>query len=222
MDFYYHVELRNKSGTLLDIFQDEIFAISWSYDALGGCAQAEIALRKEFDNFGDIDIDYDVRIYRVQSPVFKASPSVTSGGTILGSWTLGSSGLGGGGAALPAQLPIELGGPEQGSATELRWSGFVRSIVPVLDQRESVRLRCAGYVRQMEYIAVPNQTYASQDIGAAARSLIDTWVLPGTQLKRTAALGLCQNVGVNISSTGLRFDGSAFEGELKWRRSSSP
>lgn len=184
MNFHYEVQLRNKTGTTLEILQEDVVSVSWSYNSIGGCGECEIALAREFDNYGDIDIDYDVQIWRTWDPF--ARP----------------------GAVLPAALPLELGGQEISNA-ERRYSGFVREITPVFDLKEKVRLRCIGYARQLEYIIVPEQNYLNQDVGAIVRAIIDTYVTPGTQIKRTASLALVQDVG--IVAANLRFDASAWE-----------
>lgn len=184
-NFQYYVELRNKAGTLLEILQRDIFDIVWTYETIGGCAEATISLRREFDNFGDIDLDYDVRIYRISSALLKPGDPLT------------------------ATLPMEPG--YDGGALELRWRGFIRTIVPVLDRSESVRLLCAGYFRQLEYIAVPALTRSSEDVGAAARYIIDTYVTAASQIKRSAGLNFVRDQGITISSTGLTFDTNAYE-----------
>lgn len=204
--FVFHVEIRDKSGNVKDILQRDISSIHWSYDVLGGCGEAQIVLKREFDNYGDIDLEYDVRIRRVPTPLIKP------------------------GDRLPAQFVsgqpgILLAGGDVTGKPELRWRGLVRRIVPVLDRTETVTLMCSGYQRQLESINVPAQTYSSQDVAAAARSIIDTYVVPGSQIKRTDSLGLVPNSGVNLSATGPKFTSSAYEalrtlaeigGNLEW------
>ena len=189
--FFYKIEIRDKSGTLLEIANQDVFQIFWSYDSLGGCGEAEIALRREFDNFKDIDLDYDIQIWgeKDQAP---------SGGT-----RFGASGL-----QLTATGPVLAG---VHAIDQLRWRGFVREIVPAFDIRERVTLRCSGYSRYLEYIAVPVTTYASQDVSTAVKSILDDFVIPKTKIKRTAELNLVQDTGVTISSTGLKFDTSSME-----------
>ena len=193
MNFFYYIELRDKSGTFLDILEEDVFSIFWSDNSIGGCGDAEIALRREFDNFGDIDLDYDVRIYRVPTPIIKTTGAKRLGTGVSGDFTV------------PGLLAGDVG------VREMRWRGFVRELNPVLDSRESVRLKCSGSSRQLEYIAVPNLTRASEDVGATARYIIDTYVVPGSQIKRTASLNQCEDTGITLSGTGLKFDTSAWE-----------
>ena len=193
MSFSYYIELRDTSGTFLDILEEDVFSIFWSYDSIGGCGDCEIGLRREFDNFGDIDLDYDVRIYRVTTPIIKTATVKRLGTGVAGDFTV------------PGLLAGDAG------VRELRWRGFIREIDPVLDFKESVRLKCSGYSRQMEYISVPSLTRTSEDVGATARYIIDTYVTPGSQIKRTASLSQVENTGISISGTGLKFDTSAWE-----------
>ena len=188
--FAYHVEVRDKSGNLLEIAQKDIASLVWSYESIGGCGDAEIVLRRQFDNFGDLGLDYDVRIRRTPTTLMKPGDRASA------------SGWGG-------PFPILLAGDT--GKSELRYRGVMRAIQPVFDELESVRLRCSGYSRQLEYISVPAQTYASQDVGAAARSIIDTFVTSASQIKRTASLSKVQDQSVVTSATGLTFDTSAYE-----------
>jgi hypothetical protein len=152
-DFYYTIELRNTAGDLLEILQTDVIACSWKYTAIGGCSECEIVLARDFDNYGDIHLDYDIQIWRDLNP------------------------LGELGTPLPAVLPIQLGTTQQG-ARELRYSGFIREIEPVLSESESVRLRCAGYSRQLYYLAVLDQNtgepliYNNTDVGEIARDIV--------------------------------------------------
>lgn len=187
MSFYYQIELRNKSGTLLEHLENDVFSVSWSYATIGGCGDCEIGLRREFDDYGDIGIDYDVRIRRVEDPYLKTH----------------------GAARLGATLPMALAGDV--GKRQLWWSGYVREIVPVFDEKEKVALRCSGYSRQMEYVIVPKQTYANQDVGAIARSIVNSYVLPGTQILFTVANSLMLNTNITVSTSGLVFDTSAWE-----------
>jgi len=160
------IELRDTAGALLEVMAKDVVDLTWSHVTQGGNEQATISLRREFDNYGDINLDYDVRIF-VHN---------------LDDQTI-----------------------------DLRWRGFVREIMPVFNERESVRLACAGYVRQLDYIAVPAVTYQSQDVAAIARSVMDTYVVPGSNIARTPALNLVLDQGVVVSATGLTFDTSARE-----------
>lgn len=93
---------------------------------------------------------------------------------------------------------------------ETRWSGFIRQITPALEEPESVTLNCSGYVRQMEYQIV-EYTYNSIDMGAAARHLIDTWLVPYTRIQRTSGLNLCADTAISSSATGLTFRSNAYD-----------
>ena len=190
--FVYHIEVRNKSGVVVDILQREVQDIHWSYEVPGGCGEAKISLKREFDNYGDIDLDYDVRIYRVPSHLIKP------GDRLPYQFTASAPGM-------------TLAGSDTTGRNELRWRGFVRRLVPELDNREKVRIECAGFSRQLEYINIPAQTYASQNVAAAVRTIVDTYVVPGSQIKRTASLGLVPDTAVSLSATGPKFTSSTFQ-----------
>ena len=179
--FHYRVELRNKSGALLEFLESDVLDLWWKHDFIGGCGEAYMALRREFDDYGDIKEDYDVQIRRVAPPA-PLPPGV----------------------ALPAQLPIKLAGEQW--LEELRWRGTIIGIEPTYAENEFVALRCHGYRRLLEKIAVANVTRSSEDVAAAARYIIDTYVVPGSQIKRTAALDLVQDTGKVISSIGVTYD----------------
>ena len=215
MAFAYEVELYNKSGQLLEILTNDLAeAPQWRYDAVGGCGECVIKLRRDFDDFGDIGLDYDIQIHEVVDVNYRADTladsqfDLTIGESIFGG-TVGEST----GSPLPATLPFALLGVKV-----LRYSGFIREIRPLLANSEVVTLFVSGYSRQLEYISVTKKTppygvvnYASLDCGEIARQIIDTYVLPGSRILRTAGAGLCQDTGVVVSADGLNFNGSAFE-----------
>jgi hypothetical protein len=191
--FNFQIEIRNTKDQLVDLLQtprrDEgLKSTRWQYDALGGCGACDIVVRRPFDDYGDLALDYDVQIWR-EEDVY-GSP---------------------GGTPLPAQLDQQLGVGFTNSK-ELRWSGFIRQFTPVLDRdEEMVKLSCAGYSRQAAYIVVPDITYQSMDVAAIARAIVDTYIVPSTKIKRTGALNLMPDSGVVVSGTGLRFFTSAYE-----------
>lgn len=184
--FPFSVRLYNKAGEQIEYLDSDVESIQWKYSTLGGCAEATVRLRRLFDDFGEIATDYGVEIWREIDK------------------------LGVAGTKLPAVLPMLLGTAFTG-LQERRWSGFVRELEPILEEQESVELRCNGWSRQMEYIIVPQPAVAwtSMDIGAIVRDIIDTYVVPGTQINRTAALNLVPNTSIVLST----FDGetSAFQ-----------
>lgn len=184
--FPFSVRIFNKSGDLIEWITNDVSAIQWRYSAVGGCADATIRLRRPFDQFGELAIDYGVEIWREMD-------------------TLGVAG-----ATLPATLPVTLGTNLSGSQ-ERRWSGFVRELEPVLDVEEYVELRCSGYSRQMEYIIVPapDTAWLNQDVAAIARDIVDTYVVPGAQINRTPAFNLMPDTSIVLDS--FTFEGSAFQ-----------
>src|SRR5262245_22812940 len=209
MAFNFSVVLRNKQGIALEYIQDDCAAISWTYDALGGCGIAEITLRRYFDNYGDIDLFYQIDIFE-DLDLYRKGFGIEIGGGVFG-------GMPGRGVPLDAVFTPQ--GIELAGSRALRWSGFVREIVPVLGIPEQVHLRCSGWCRQLEYVSVASKvapqgpiTFTGPaDIGAVARSIIDNFVIPGTQIRRSFGLNLCQDTGITISSTGLTFETSALE-----------
>ena len=189
-NFYWTIELRNKNGDLIEILQPDVSRLGWEYNTVGGCGECEIALRRDFDNYGLADLDYDVQIWRGLDP------------------------LGLQGTRLPAQLPFALGSTAAGSR-ELRYSGFVREITPIFDEVESVVLRCSGYSRQLEYLVVTDpatngpKTYTNMECSAIARDIIDNYVVLGSKVKRTAALAFVQDTGAIVQE--LSFNGTVWE-----------
>lgn len=178
--FPFSVRILDKAGNMIEYIDDDVSAIQWRYNALGGCADASITLRRPFDAYWKSEkfgVDYGVEIWREID-------------------TLGVAG-----ARLDAVLPMELGTAFSGTQ-ERRWGGFIREIEPVLADDESVELRCSGFSRQMEYIIVPAPAmpWQSMDIAAIVRDIIDTYVVPGTQVKRTPALNLVPDVGVTLAN----------------------
>lgn len=197
-DFYFNVELRSSAGVLKEVFQKDIEDIYWVYSAAQGCVICEIALARLFDDYGDIQVDDQVFVWRQLNP------------------------LGSAGAPLPAQLPMSLGTSLQG-AQELRWSGIVREVQPIFNLTESVRLVCSGFAHQLGRIVVPETQYQNMDVGAVIRHIVDTFVIPGSAIMRTADLGLVPDVGQFV--TDMTFDTTAFEairalaefgGNLEW------
>ncbi len=189
-NFYWTIELRNKAGDLIEILQPDVSRLGWEYNTVGGCGECEIALRRDFDNYGLADLDWDVQVWRGLDP------------------------LGLQGTRLPAQLPFALGSTAAGSR-ELRYSGFVREISPIFDEVESVVLRCSGYSRQLEYLVVTDpatngpKTYLNMECSAIARDIIDNYVVLGSKVKRTAALAFVQDTGAVVQE--MSFNGTVWE-----------
>jgi hypothetical protein len=189
-DFYWTIELRDNSNALVRVLQKHVNDVWWEYNTLGGCGECGISLVDEFEKHSQIGKGWDVQIWRGLDPL-----------GILG-------------ARMPAVLPFALGSSLTG-ARELRYSGFIREIEPVFDKKESIRLHCSGYSRQLEYLSVYNvtnyrpRTYTNMDTGAIARALIDTYALSGSRCLRTGALALMKNTGVTVES--VTFGGSVFE-----------
>ena len=205
MAFEFEIILRNKQGIALEYLKKDTSAISWSYDAIGGCGSAEITLRRFFDAYGDIELEYQIQIFETVD-MYRKGFSLEFGQDVFG----GTGGFGTPFGEQGAELPMLLGGSDY-----LRWSGLIREIMPVFDHPELVRLRCSGYSRQLEYVMVASKavpmgpiTYINADVGAIARSIIDTFVIPGTQIMRTPGANLCQDTGVTVSSVGVTFESS--------------
>lgn len=208
MAWDFEIILRNKSGIALEYLKKDTASLSWSYDAIGGCGSAEITLRRHFDFYGEIELEYQIEIFET-TDMYRKGFSLEFGQDVFG----GTGGFGDPFGPLGAPLPMLLAGSDY-----LRWSGFVREITPVLDQPELVRLRCSGWSRQLEYVIVASKTapqgpitYINADVGAIARNIIDTFVLPGTQIHRTPAANLCQDTGLTVSSVGVTFETSVWE-----------
>jgi hypothetical protein len=183
--FYYNVEARDKADVLHEIIEKDISSTRWSYYPIGGCGDADIVLRRPFDDFGQLALDWDIQIWR--------EPDI----------------LGKAGAQLPAQLPIQLGTAHQGTR-ELRYSGFVREIQRVCADDEQVVIRCAGYSRQLNYIFIPEQEtpWQGMDVAAIVRDIIYRFVIPGTKI--TLDENLVPNTGITIDSS-INFDHTAYD-----------
>lgn len=180
--FYYNVEVRDKAGLLQEIIEKDISATRWSYYPIGGCGEAEIVLRRPFDDFGQhIQLDYGIEIWREIDILGQA------------------------GARLPAELPIRLGTAHAGNR-ELRWGGFIREIERVLSDDEQVIVRCAGWSRQLAYIFIDNDTpWTNMDVGAIVRDIITRFVVPGSQI----TLGTVPDTGIIVDS--INFDTTAWD-----------
>ena len=185
--FYFNVHIRDINGNLKEIIERDVSSISWSYAPLGGCLEASITIRRPFDSFGDIKKDYEVEIWREPDQLGQA------------------------GARLPAQFfatGIQLGTAHIG-ARQLRWSGKILARQKMLrpdgggDIGEHIVLRCVGHGAALRRIFIPGYSPAAHlDVGEVVRNLIDTYVLAGTKIKRTAALGLVQNTGIEVGGVG--------------------
>jgi hypothetical protein len=187
--FDYEIELRDKAGDHVEWLDPTALTPTWRYNAVGGCAEATIPLKREFDSYGDIKADYEVQIWRKADAIYKP----VSAGATLPTVTLGT--------------PPVLSGPEW-VKRELRWSGYILKPLPVLDMRERVTLQCFGYVRQLQQITVPNQTYNNLDVGAIVRSIFDNFVLGNTRIQTTDDLHLVES-NIGIVAQSLQFDTSA-------------
>src|SRR5262245_51064405 len=122
MAFEFEIILRNKEGIALEYLKNDCSAISWTYDALGGCGIAEITLRRYFDNYGDIDLFYQIEIYEGVD-MYRKGFGIEIGGGVFGGAPQG------GGTPLDAVFTPE--GIALAGTMALRWSGFIREIVPV-------------------------------------------------------------------------------------------
>src|SRR5262245_23305668 len=209
MALEFDVVLRNTQGIAIAYIKNDCAAISWTCDALGGCGIAEIRLRRYFDNYGDIDLFYQVEIFEGVD-MYRKGFGIEIGGGVFG----GAPGTG-----VPLDAVFTPQGIELAGSRALRWSGFIREIVPVLGIREEVQLRCSGWCWQLEYVAVENKgsrqgpiaLTAPADVCAVGRSIVDTYALPGTQIRRSFRRNRCQDTGVTNSATGLTFETSALE-----------
>lgn len=364
--FFYQVELLDKTDKKVEVLQQDIFSLNWTYDTLGGCGQCQIGLRREFDDYGTVNLDYGVKIWRIPNPYVvmqKLFPSVmvidwfdhadenpasgysvfsgagsgnlkvlskhmaaasayptscygtkdsasfgdnqeayftigaihqtsqhsvgvvlrspdTSNGYIVRiyyngpNWIVTANAVNSDvvssdlftvevaslsvgdrfGARITGQtLHVFLNGEkiathdidesyhistgakvglfilganwmirEFGGGTyspwagdeateQLRWSGFVQQIAPVFDQKESVRLNCVGYARQLQYVQVPNVTYANVDVTSIALGIVNSYALTGTRVLNTASESLTALTGVTVSTSGLSFDSSVYD-----------
>ena len=184
--FYFNVHRRDVLGNLQEIILNDVADISWSYGTVGGCLEANIVLRRPFDTDDPERTpreDDEIEIWREVDQ------------------------LGEGGARLPAQFlgaGIQLGTSHIG-ARQLRWSGHVYQIDTILkpdadgDIGENIALHCVGHGSRLGRTFIPGyQPNEGQDVGAVVRHIVDTYVLPATKIKRTAALGLCHDTGIEI------------------------
>lgn len=182
--FYYEVLARDKADALQEIIEKDISSVRWTYYPIGGCGEAEIILRRPYDDFGELNLDWGIEIWREVDILGKA------------------------GARLPAELPIRLGTAHHGNR-ELRYSGFVREIQRVLADDEQVILRCAGYSRQLSYIFLPDEDtpWQNMDVGAIVRDILQRYVVPGSKVILDPAL--VPDTGVILDQ--ISFDGTAFD-----------
>ncbi len=182
--FYFGVEAYDKNLVFTEWLDKDVSSISWSYNPIGGCGDAEIVLRRPYDEIGTIDLEHGIEIWR--EPDLLGKP----------------------GARLPAELPAQLGIAHYGSR-ELRWGGFIWEIERVLSNDEQVVLRLDGWSRQLRYIFVPEETWTDRDVAYIVRDLLDRFVTPNTRIKHTFELGLIPDTGIVIDS--ITFDALAFD-----------
>ena len=183
--FYFQVFIKDLQGNLLDILIEEVDGISWSYSTIGGCNEARIVIRRPFDEYGQLDEDYKIEIWRDIDKLGQAGVRLPA--------VFGPSG-------------IQLGTSHVGER-ELRWGGYVDKLEPALDEYESVTLHCLGWAQKLERLGVANLDlsgnpvpYVNVDVGVIVRDIIDNWALPGSQIKRTAAFGLVPDTGYIVSN----------------------
>lgn len=68
----------------------------------------------------------------------------------------------------------------------LWYSGYVEDRMPNLKEPETVDVRGNGYVAQLSHVVV-NTTYESTEIGAVVKDIMDTYVVPETDITYDAA-----------------------------------
>lgn len=90
--------------------------------------------------------------------------------------------------------------PAVGSTKELTWTGFVDPLSPSLARRQ-VAIQARGLSAWMQRLVVPNVNYLNQtDIADVVKNIVDTYVVVGSKIKRTAALGLVATSGVAVDN----------------------
>lgn len=116
----------------------------------------------------------------------------------------------------------------QSGQRELRWGGYIRDLKPALDEPESVTLECSGWSRQLDQLVIGKfaqtpSSWTNMDVGAIVRDIIDNWVIPGSKIKRTAALALVPDFGINVGTfPGFLSAGEAirtlaeYAGDAEW------
>lgn len=107
--FDYRIAILDRSGYILRFLRKDVDGISWEYRRDGGCGNMTLSLRSRFDDYGDIEADYEIQIWIVEP---------------------------------------------NGADYEKVYSGYVYDIIPSLEEKESVVIRCAGYSTQMDRVVV--------------------------------------------------------------------
>jgi hypothetical protein len=109
--FDYRVVVLDRSGYALRFLRKQVDTISWEYKREGGCGDMSLNLRGRFDDYGDIEADYEIQVWIVKAT---------------------------------------------GSSYTKVYSGYVYDIIPTLDEKESVVIRCAGYSTQLDRVVIRN------------------------------------------------------------------
>ena len=99
--------------------------------------------------------------------------------------------------------------PENGLKYKTWYRGEVGLREQVLGGVDVVNIQAQGYVMQLDRVRMDNITYASTDTGSIVADIIDTYVIPDTDIKRTIALGLV--VATDFTIDTITFNGTAME-----------
>ncbi len=99
--------------------------------------------------------------------------------------------------------------PENGVKYETWYRGEIASREQILSGVDAVSIQVDGYVMQLDRVRMDNITYASTDTGSIVADIIDTYVIPETDIKRTAALNLIEATAFTIDT--ITFNGTAME-----------
>ena len=61
--FTFRIELMDDEGHIIELLEDKVESLNWSFKRLGGCDTAEIRLRKSWENYRYVTADYRLAIY---------------------------------------------------------------------------------------------------------------------------------------------------------------
>ena len=78
-------------------------------------------------------------------------------------------------------------GPLDGSTLSLWYRGYVDRVSGKLATDEAVELTGFGYVRQLERVVLNNKSYLNMEVAAIITNILDTYVLPGTDITYDAS-----------------------------------
>lgn len=99
--------------------------------------------------------------------------------------------------------------PENGLKYETWYRGEIAIREQILAGVDIVNIQVEGYVMQLNRVRLDNIVYGSTDTGSIVADIIDTYVIPDTDIQRTQALSLIEATAFTVDT--ITFNGTAME-----------